>query len=157
MSCSCLQITSSEKVLVGCEPPELFVPCCSTLCVQVKGRELCRLWSAWLSTAVLPVSPGSGHHQRYPAPRTHCQPRAVSTGGWLRSSTAATALAALQAHFHSRPGLGAPLILLDKTQHGSGFDWLLSQVQLSSHSLASSASHCYTPNLHGFEACLQKL
>lgn len=28
-------------------------------------------------------------------------------------------LAAPQAHFHSQPGLGAPLILLDKAQHGA--------------------------------------
>lgn len=37
-------------------------------------------------------------------------------------------LAAPQAHFHSQPGLGAPLVLLDKAQHGSGFDLLLNQV-----------------------------
>lgn len=47
------------------EPPRLFFLCCSTLCVQVKGTELCRPWSVWLSMAVLPVSPGAGCHWRY--------------------------------------------------------------------------------------------
>lgn len=93
---------------------------------------LCCLWA--LEQAVI-----GGTLGQYTLPAQGCQHR------WLRSSTAARALAALQAHFHSQPGLGAPLILLDKTQHESVFVLFLSQVQLSSHSLASSVAHCYTP------------
>lgn len=116
----------------------------------------------WLSRAVLPVSLtllGVGHCRRYPAPGT-MHTASLGLRVWMAETqhhSQRKTLAASQAHFHSQPGLGAPLVLLDKAQHGSGFDLLLSQVWLSSHSSASSASHCCTPRLHGFEAWLQKL
>lgn len=64
---------------------------------------------------LLSIDPADMHHR----PEVHCQcQRKV--------------LAAPRAHFHSRPGLGAPLVLLDKAQHGSRFDLFLGGVKLSS-------------------------
>lgn len=82
---------------------------------------------------LLSIDPGDVHH----CPEVHCQRQRK-------------VLAAPRTHFHSRPGLGAPLVLLDKAQHGSGFDLLLGGVQLSSHSMACPALCC--PQKPGWKA-----